>query len=324
MRYVDQRATGSFGIARFSVELGMHLAGFSKYRGPGSPFSPFDPFVLSFRLPVGTTYFLSTGVSGPVLSNVPYAICIHDLIQLDRPEQFSVLKRWYFRIVTRLVAKRARVVFTVSEFSKARICHHLAVCPNKVFVLGNGVAPVFTPAPRDWVPGVTFPYFFNYSGGKPHKNLERLIEAFLLIAPQVKQCLLIAGVFSEEFKQKNESTRIQFVGPLSDVELVDYIRGATAVVFPSIYEGFGLPIVESFACGTPVLTSNVASMPEVAMGHALLADPHDVSDIARSLLVLGNATPAERREIADSLPEIARHYDWSVLGAKALQVINSN
>jgi len=322
MKYVDQRAVGNFGIARFSEELGQHLPGFGKYRGAGSPFSPWDPFMLSFRLPADAEYFFSTGVSAPLLSKVPYAVCIHDLIQLDLPEQFPFLKRLYFQTVTRLIARRAHVVFTVSEFSKERICHHFGISPNKVSVLGNGVAAVFSPAPvaKERQGGDT--YFFNYSGGKPHKNVNRLIEAFLSVESRLKQHLLIAGVFPEEFKSLYVSPRVRFVGPLSDKELVDHIRGATAVVFPSIYEGFGLPIVEAFACGTPVLSSNAASMPEVAQGHALLVDPFDTGAIADGLIELGNAPAALRQEMSSALPSIAKRYDWSKLGAKALQVIN--
>jgi len=293
MKYVDQRASGNFGIARFSKELGQHLSGFAKFRGAGSPFSPWDPFMLSFRLPADAEYFFSTGVSGPLLSKVPYAVCIHDLIQLDLPEQFSFLKRLYFQTVTRLIARRAHVIFTVSEFSKERICHHFGISPGKVFVLGNGVAEVFSPASSTMEGQGREPYF------------------------------LIAGVFPEDFKRRYTSPRIRFVGPLSDAELVDHIRGATAVVFPSIYEGFGLPIVEAFACGTPVLASNAASMPEVAQGHALLVDPFDTDAIAAGLLELGNAPPAVHQEMSKPLPSIARQYDWSRLGAKALQVINS-
>lgn len=323
MKYVDQRASGNFGIARFSKELGQHLSGFAKFRGTGSPFSPWDPFLLSFRLPADAEYFFSTGVSGPLLSKVPYAICIHDLIQLDLPEQFSFLKRLYFQTVTRLIARRAHVIFTVSEFSKERICHHFGISPDKVFVLGNGVAEVFSPASGAMERHRREPYFFNYSGGKPHKNVNRLIDAFLSVESRLKQRLLIAGVFPEDFRRRYESARIRFVGPLSDADLVDHIRGATAVVFPSIYEGFGLPIVEAFACGTPVLASNAASMPEVAQGHALLVDPFDTGAIAAGLLELGNATAAVHQEMSRPLPSIAKQYDWSRLGAKALQVINS-
>jgi len=322
MRYVDQRANGNFGIARFSEELGQHLTGFAKFRGAGSPFSPWDPLLLSFRLPADAEYFFSTGVTGPLLSNVPYAICIHDLIQLDLPQQFSFFKRLYFRTVTRLIARRAHVIFTVSEFSKERICHHFGISPNKVFVLGNGVAAVFSPSTVNVERQNGEPYFFNYSGGKPHKNVDRLIEAFRSVESMLPHNLLISGVFPEDFRRHHASPRIRFVGPLSDAELVDHIRGATAVVFPSIYEGFGLPIVEAFACGTPVLTSNTASMPEVAQGHALLVDPFDTGSIAAGLVKLGNAPAAVNQEISSVLINIAKRYDWSKLGAKALQVIN--
>ena len=323
MKYVDQRATGSFGIARFSQELGQHLVDFKHYKGAGSPFTPWDPFTLSFKIPADAEYFFSTSVSGPFLSNVPYAICIHDLIQLDRPEQFSLAKRWYFRTITWLIARRAHAVFTVSEFSKGRICHHFGISPDKVFVLGNGVAEVFSPAPGGEGLQARQPYFFNYSGGKPHKNITRLVEAFLSVASQLTQQLVIAGVYSDEFRRRYESSRVRFVGALNDADLVDYIRGATAVVFPSLYEGFGLPIVEAFACGTMVLTSDAASMPEVAQGHALLIDPLDTDAIANGLLRLGKSSPLERREMSQPLPAVAKHYDWAKLGAKALQVINS-
>lgn len=310
MIYIDQRANGNFGIGRFSMEIGQRFVRALKFKGKGSPFSFLDPFLLHIRLPSDAKFFISTNVSGPFLGRVPYAVCIHDLVQLDLPQYFPFFKRLYFNVVTRLVAKKAAIVFTVSDFSKQRICHHFSIPESKVVVLGNAAANKFAIQSFGATPVVDFKYFLNYSSAKKYKNLQGLIKAYSAIESRVKEDLIIVANRKQISPQISLSNRIHFMDNLSDDDLVGLLSHATALVFPSHYEGFGIPIIEAMACGCPVITSNSSSMPEVAQGAAILVDPKSSASIADAMLYVSSIeVDARKKMIRDGL-RVCGKYSW--------------
>jgi len=205
----------------------------------------------------------------------------------------------------------AAAILTVSEFSKKRIIEFFSVQENKVFVVGNGVSHHFTVRSNKIV--LDKPYIFCVSNRKGHKNEESLIHAFAKTKAGEEIKLVFSGNTTDYLTNLLRSLNIEknviFTGRLSDDELANYYRGALFSVFPSLYEGFGLPIVESFACGTAVITSNITSMPEIAGDAALLVNPHDIDEIARGIDKLFSDSNV-RDILAKKGLERAKLYTW--------------
>lgn len=310
----DIRASGKYGIARFSQQIYKCLNGYVPFNDNSSPFSSLDSIKLSFKLDKDADFFVSTSSTGPVFGRIPYSICLHDLIQLDRPDDFSLLVWVYFKYFVKRIATNAAIIFTVSEFSKDRIAFHYDVPRDKIIVLGNGISDVFYEAHQD--KHSKLPFIFNYSGGKIHKNVPAAIRAFNKISHLIPHSLIIASERSEiEISDCHLSNRIQFVGKVTDVDLKNYLSDADALLFPSIYEGFGLPIIEAFACGTQVITSNTSSMPEVSRGYAILVDPFDVDSISGAIL-LAIDKKALGQVDSNKLIDISKKYTWKLFANK--------
>jgi glycosyltransferase involved in cell wall biosynthesis len=181
--------------------------------------------------------------------------------------------------------RHARRVITVSEFSKARLMKAYGIPEHKIHVIYNAAGPEFEPAWREGM-GCRPPYIVMVGDLSARKNQLNLIRAFSAFACRYPHHLLLAGRDSatsdpirEEARVSGVGERIRFLGYVSDEELPRLYQQADLCVYPSLYEGFGLPVVEAMACGTPVVTSRVSALPEVAGGAAVLADPEDPRDL---------------------------------------------
>ena len=211
-----------------------------------------------------------TTFRGPLRAPVPFAVTLHDLALLRHPELFPRWHRWSGRAGSGPVARAADRVFAVSEFTKREAVELLGVPEEKVTVIGNAVEPVFTPS--------TSPsrgdYVLAVATLEPRKNLRRVADA----AARAGVELRVAGA-----RGWGGVETPGWVGAVSDEELAALYRGARALVFPSLYEGFGIPVLEAMASGTPVVTSRGGAMEEVAGGAAVLVDPLDVDAIAAGI-----------------------------------------
>jgi len=202
---------------------------------------------------------------------------------------------------------------TVSEFSKKRVADFSGVSPEKIIIVGNGVSEAFSEVgSRFELDGGTV-YFLGISNGKIHKNNRKVVDGFVRANLGSKVNLLFAGPPSKEvssyIKSLGVADRIKFMGRLSEGELASLYRGALALIFPSLYEGFGLPIIEGMACGTPVITSNCTAMPEIAGSAALLVDPRSADEIGEAVgLIFRN--PELRRTMSEKGIVRARDFKW--------------
>ena len=236
----------------------------------------------------------------PPLTPCRSVVTIHDVIHLRFPEYLpNRAAHTYARAMMWLAIRRADRVLTVSEASKRDILRYFNVSSGKVEVIPNAIDDRFGMAPSDEeVAQVRERYqlhapFLLYAGNiKPHKNIERLIEAFGQLRRRGfdKVKLLIIGDQVTKYAALRHAvhrcklhTHVRFFGFVPDRMLAVLYRLADAFVFPSLYEGFGLPPLEAMASGTPVVTSNVSSLPEVVGDAALLVDPYDVMAIADAL-----------------------------------------
>lgn len=256
-------------------------------------------------------------------SKVPAVIQFHDLNFEHFPNDMPKKYLWHYKYFFPKFAAKAKRIVTVSEFSKQDIidCYHID--SDKIDVAYNGVNEIFTPITaeekidiRNLYTGGN-PYFMFVGSLHPRKNLARLFRAFDLFKSQTQSDvkLLIVGEkrwwtgpISDAFEAMHFKDEVIFTGRLSAEVLHKVTAAALASVYVSYFEGFGIPILEAFRCDTPVITSNVTSMPEVARDAALLVDPFSESSIADAM----NAVLDEeiRRNLIEKGRERALDFSW--------------
>jgi glycosyltransferase involved in cell wall biosynthesis len=306
----DARWIGMHGIGRFAAELAREIP-FSLLRGKASPASPLDPVFLSRQLwALRPKLFFSPGYNGPLVSTVPYVLCVHDLNYVDVSEN-GAAKRLYFNAIVKPIVCRAARVLTDSDFSRNRILEWSGLPADRIVNVGCGVGDMFSPDGRCHTPG--YPYLLYVGNRRFHKNVNRLIEAFALARVAREMHLVISGRLDARLARliarHQLENRVICAVNISEEELPAYYRGAVGFVFPSLYEGFGLPPLEAMACGTPVLTSNATSLPEVVGDAAILVDPYDVQAIANGMEQLVEDRERRKTMIQAGLLQ-ARKFTW--------------
>ena len=294
-----------------------------------------------FRIPLAlrrerVTLFHAPHYVLPPLVRCPSVVTIHDCIHLMFPQYLpSRLALTYARGSIRLAARRATRILTVSESSKRDILRFVDVAAGKIDVIYNAYDERFGIEPREEdVVRVRERYqlhdeFVLYAGNvKPHKNLERLIVAFDLVRKRGLEHLklVLIGDDISKYAALRRAVHshqlhkyVRFLGYLPEETLAVMYRLAGVFVFPSLYEGFGLPPLEAMASGTPVVTSNVSSLPEVAGDAALLVDPYDPSAIADGIeRVL--CDERLRRDLRARGLVRARQFSWEASVARVREI----
>jgi glycosyltransferase involved in cell wall biosynthesis len=272
----------------------------------------------------------------PPLTRCRSVVTIHDCIHVMFPQYLpSRLAHSYARTFLWTATRQASRILTVSEASKRDIVRFFNVAPEKIHVIYNAIDPRFgIPPPEEEVERVRERYqlqnpFVLYAGNiKPHKNLERLIEAFhrlrrgrfddlklLIIGDEISKYATLRRTVHRLKLHKH----VRFFGFVPDQTLAVLYRLAAVFVFPSLYEGFGLPPLEAMASGTPVVTSNVSSLPEVVGDTAVLVDPHDVDSIVAGLRTV-LTDPVRADDMRRKGLERAREFSWERSVAKTLEV----
>jgi glycosyltransferase involved in cell wall biosynthesis len=270
------------------------------------------------------------------LTPCPYVVTIHDCIHLRFPQYLpNRFAYTYARTMMRLAARRAERILTVSNASKDDIVHYLKVPPDTVEVIYNGLDERLAATPTaDDLARVRQRYqltspFILYAGNiKPHKNVDRLIEAYSILRRRgiTGTKLLILGDEISKYPNLRRLVHrfqlhqhVRFLGFVPDATLAALYRLASVFVFPSLYEGFGLPPLEAMAAGAPVITSNISSLPEVVGDAALLIDPMDAGAIADAMArVL--CEPALREELQRRGRERITHFSWDRSVARIREV----
>ncbi|MGB3716346.1 MAG: glycosyltransferase family 1 protein [Candidatus Promineifilaceae bacterium] len=226
----------------------------------------------------------------PVRDNIPTVLTVHDLSFIHYPETFTPSLRKYLNQVVPRSVRSASHVLADSRTTKEDISNIWHIDEKKITVLYSGVDRAFRP-PSDNAQLVNVrkkydlgeePYIFSVSTIQPRKNYQMLIRAFKDVANDFPHRLVIAGgkgwLYEETLAEVNAqglTDKVRFVGFVDDADLPALYSDATLFVFPSLYEGFGLPILEAMACGVPVVVSNASCMPEVAGEAALVLSPQD-------------------------------------------------
>jgi glycosyltransferase involved in cell wall biosynthesis len=263
----------------------------------------------------------------PLFIRCRAVVTVHDVIHLLFPQYLpSSLAGRYARFMIRRAVERAELVLTVSNASKRDLLTFFDLDPDKIVVIPNGIdVSIAEPPPVEVLTRVRERYqltgrFLLFAGNiKPHKNLERLIAAFgqLKAGSDFEDLTLI--VIGDEISRYPELRRavekyrlrgsVRFFGFVPEPTLVALYQMADVFVFPSLYEGFGLPPLEAMANGTPVVTSNISSLPEVVGDAALTVDPYNIDDIAGAIRQLLTDRQLRARLITDGY-ERARGFSW--------------
>jgi glycosyltransferase involved in cell wall biosynthesis len=321
--YADQRWIGDHGIGRFARHVLANLD-YCPLSLDGHPAAPLDAWRLAVaaRKLKPDDLFFSPGYNSPLVSPSPFVFTIHDLSHVYCPENSSPLIRLYYATIMKRACQRALRILTVSEFTRSQIVEWSKVTPEKVFNVGCGVDAAYGPEGDSY--GLSFPYLLCVSNRKRHKNEFRVVEAFARATLPAEMRLVLTGNPTQELSAYMErhavTSRVHFTGVVPESNLPSLYRGAMALIFPSLYEGFGLPIAEAMACGTPVVTSNITAMPEVAGGAALLVNPTSVEQISAAMERIAKDAALRRQLHKKGLSRVAQ-FAWVRTVAKVREVL---
>lgn len=263
-------------------------------------------------------------------------VTIHDAAIFARPEGFSPnFVRWYRFLLPRLAQQVAHII-TVSEFSKQELLKYFKVPPSKISVIYNGVDRRFSPQPIDmlaqFINKKKLPerYVFTLGSRAKNKNFLGLLKAWEMLVNDGNLqdvWLVIAGGIAKALQADelsnmvNSLPRVIDLGYVTDEELPLLYSGAELFVFPSFYEGFGLPPLEAMACGTPVVISNTASLPEVVGDAGITVNPYDVEDIARGMYMVLTKSDYRNNLSIKSLHQ-AGSFNWEESAKQTIDILN--
>lgn len=268
--------------------------------------------------------FISPDGFCSLVTNIPQCMVIHDLGFLHLPNTYKSIHARYLKRNTPKFLQKAKAIVTVSQFSKNDVLKHYGIPPDKIDVITNGVKEVFQPVDFNQKLTIQEKYtdgkaYFIYAGAiQPRKNLVNLLKAFSVFKKRMQSNmkLLITGRLAwknEEFlklistyKYKSD---VVLTGYLAEQELARIMASAYALVYPSLFEGFGVPVVEAMKCNVPVLTSRATSMQEVAGEAGLYFDANNFTDIAEKMMVIYKDEML-RTQLIEKGKLVAAKYNW--------------
>jgi glycosyltransferase involved in cell wall biosynthesis len=289
------------------------------------------------KLPKKTDLYWSPHYIFPVLYNGSLMITVHDLCHVAMPKIFK--KRFmqvYANFMFSAARQKASNILCVSEFTRSQLEFFF---PRKrknqvVSTIHNGIKKLESKTKTLSKSNIEniFNKLFILSVGnvKPHKNLKCLLEAFKEISVDIPHCLVIVGererfMTDENFSEYNTvelSNRIYFTGYIEEAELWKYYHNADIFVFPSLYEGFGLPPLEAMSAGCPVISSNASSMPEICGNAAIFFDPLSHGELAEKILLLSRNTTL-KEELTRKGFERAKGFSWENTAEKVTDIIKT-
>jgi alpha-1,3-rhamnosyl/mannosyltransferase len=268
----------------------------------------------------------------PYRPGLPTVLTVYDLIAMRHGEAVSLRARLLFRAATWLALGAAQEVITISQATRDDLLAHFSFPADRVTAISLAADPRFTPQSGEEIDRVRQAYhlpdrYLLYLGiNKPHKNLPRLIQAYARLDQTPLPPLVIAGAWDERYPQAKEMAHdqglgnsVRFLGRIDDRDLPALYSGCLGFVFPSLYEGCGLPVLEAMACGAAVACGDRSSLPEVAGDAALLFNPTDVDAMAQALHTLIH-DEARRRSLAQASLLQARLFSWERTACETLAV----
>lgn len=253
-------------------------------------------------------------------------VTVHDLAFLKYPCSVSKLFYYYYKCIIPLIMKRADHIITISHFTKNELCYHYPETCAKISVIYNGINQNFT---RD--ASVTKEDYILYVGSlNPRKNFANLIKAHERLKSNTK--LVIVGNFNDNFRLNRDdketlaraknNPNVVFKKHLNQNDLINLYRKARLFVYPSFYEGFGIPPVEAMGCGTPLIVSEYSAMQEVCQDAAVYADPHNIDDIAEKIEIVLKDKELQNQLIENGQKRV-KEFDWEKIAKQHISVFET-
>lgn len=273
----------------------------------------------------------ATAFVGPWRAPCPQVITVHDLSFLRHPEFFRQGNRRYLGMMTGVACRRAAAVIAVSQFTASEVTALLGVPAERVHVVYHGIDPRYRPLPQDVIAqfradkGLPERFILHMGTLEPRKNLLHLIRAFARLRDPESYLVLAGGcgwfyaALFAEVKRLGLEDRVLFPGFVPADEQILWYNSARAFAYPSLYEGFGLPVLESLACGVPTVTSATTSLPEVAGNAALTVPPDDEDALVAALQRLLDDA-ALRETLRHSGLARAAQFTWEATAEQTVQI----
>jgi glycosyltransferase involved in cell wall biosynthesis len=267
----------------------------------------------------------------PLFCPVPSVITIHDLAPISFPQTFRGINRTYLIWATRVSARRASRILVVSEATKREVMRFLNVAPERIVVTYDACDARFVPPDPQTLKefrrraGLPDRFILFVGTLEPRKNLPLLLDAYARIASRTDAPLIIGGgkgwLYDSIFAKAESldlGDRVRFVGYVDHADLPLWYAAATVFAFPSLYEGFGMPVLEAMACGTPVVTSTSSSLPEAAGDAGLTVPPTDVEALGEALLRLLDDADL-RTDLRERGLRHVRRFSWRETAERTLE-----
>ena len=331
-RYTYQRLTG---VQRYAIEVTSRIIDKVVLLKPKNhPFLYRGPLWEQLILP---TKIMNNGIlwsptnTGP-LATKNHVVTIHDISPIDHPEWFSSrFAAWYQFLLPKL-ARRVEKIITDSNFTLSRLVDVLKIPEEKIQVIPLGVSDNFQPINQRGINHVqakykiTKPYVLSLGSIEPRKNIKGITQAWESIYHEIPEFeLVIVGDVGFPFRDPEfdrSTPGAKMLGRVEDADLPGLYSGASCFIYPSIYEGFGLPILEAMACGTPVISSNTTSLPEVAGDACLLINPYDTDEISETIQkILQDANLREDLRTRGLLR--AKQFSWDKTAAQVWNTLET-
>jgi len=268
--------------------------------------------------------FVSTDGFCSLNSKVPQCLVVHDLGFLHQPAAYKKSHLWFYRFFTPKFLRKAKTLATVSEFSKTDIVDSYHIKPEKIRVVYSAAKEIFRPLPFEEQWAIKEKHaggkeYFLYAGAiQPRKNIINLLKAFSVFKKRQKSemKLILVGRIAwkntailQSLKTYKYRQDVILTGYLEETELVKLMSACYAFIYPSVFEGFGVPVIEAMKCQTPVLTSANSSMQEIAEDAALYFNPADYQDIADKLMLIYK-DENKRAQLVEKGKHVADRYSW--------------
>lgn len=289
--------------------------------------------------------FHSPCLSAPLRIGCPYIVTIHDMIWAS-PYKFGSngsgpasarrkFQEWYYQFIPRLAARRALAIITVSEFSKASIMEHLSISADRIFVTHEAASPAYRPLSDRTQIEETFgkyaftgKYILAIGSADPRKNILTLLQAYALLPGRLRDEFQLVIVWNhgyltnsmeDKILQLGLKGRVRFLEWVTNEDLLALYNAAAVFVFPSLYEGFGLPLIEAMACGTPVVAADNSSIPEIVAQAALLTLAQDPDGMAEKISLVLSDENIRTRLITRGF-ERAASFSWKLCASQTVKI----
>jgi glycosyltransferase involved in cell wall biosynthesis len=324
------------GVQRYTHELCARMNGEIEFVAPRRPLHGLRGHLWEqaiLPMAVGRRLLWSPANTGP-LAVAHQVLTVHDVASLDHPEWFGSRFAAWYRWMTPILVRRAARVITVSEFSKQRLMVATGIGESRIEVIANGVDERFHPCEDDEIRGMrnrlrlpTEQYILSLGSIEPRKNLPALLTAWAACLGHIPGniWLVIAGsaggahIFSSSTLE-DIPPRVHATGFVPDEELPALYSGALAFVYPSIYEGFGLPALEAMAAGTPIIAANITALPELAGDAGMLVDVSDPQAIAAAIISVVQEKDL-RAELSSRALHRSQRFTWDRAAASTFHVL---